>query len=202
MIYTTLLLIGLLGLVAQAFLGFAHMGHGHAGHSHAGHGHSHAGHGHAGQDSAHAEHGHAERGPSPLWNWLSPLALFSLCLGAGAAGSLARPAHLPSLLTAALALAGGAAFYGLLVRPLWGLMFRFASTPSLALNGAVARQAEALGGFDGRGRGVVGLTIDGQWVRVLATLEPGEDAASVRGGDALTIISVDGKSNTCRVARL
>ncbi len=198
MIYTTLLLIGLLGLVAQAFLGFSHSGHdaAHGGHAHADIGHVHAGH-----------HGHvstprSERGPSPLWSWLSPLTIFSLCLGAGATGLLARPAGWPSAWTALAALVGGLVFYGLLVRPLWGLIFKFASTPSAALNGMVAQQAEALGRFDSSGRGLVGLTIDGQWVRVLATLETDEEAEAVQKGDTLTVVSVDGRANTCRVARL
>lgn len=198
MIYTTLLLIGLLGLVAQAFIGFSHSGHdaAHSGHAHADMGHAHAGH------DGHTDTAHAERGPLPLWSWLSPLTIFSLCLGAGATGLLTQPAGWPTLLTALAALMGGLVFYGLLVRPLWSLIFKFASRPSAALNGMVAGQAEALGHFDGSGRGLVGLTIDGQWVRVLATLETDEDAGAVQKGDTLTVVSVDGRANTCRVARL
>jgi len=196
MIYTTLLLIGLVGLFAQAVLGMSHGGHaGHAGHGGQGHG------GHGGQNG-HSTHG--ERGPSPLWTLLSPLAIFSLCLGAGATGLLLRPAHLAAVLTALAALFGGLVFFGLLVRPLWNLLFRFASKPSAALEGMIARQAEAVTGFDERGRGLVGLTIDGQWVRVLATLENDTraDAASIKPGERLTVISVDGRANSCRVARL
>ncbi len=191
MIYTTLLLIGLIGLFAQAVLGMSHGGHaGHAGHgSHSGHGTHHG--------------GRSERGPSPLWTLLSPLAIFSLCLGAGATGLLLRPAHLAAALTALAAILGGLVFFGLLVRPLWNLLFRFASKPSAALEGMVARQAEAVTGFDERGRGLVGLTIDGQWVRVLATLENDPaNALPVKPGERLTVISVDGRANSCRVARL
>ena len=198
MIYTTLLFVGLLGLLAQAFLGLSHGGHGHAGHS----GHAHTGHAHHGHDG-HDAHG-GERSLSALWTLLSPLTLFSLCLGAGATGLLLRPVHLAPLLTALAALIGGMVFFGLLVRPLWTLIFKFASTPSAALNGMVARQAEALGGFDAQGRGLVGLTVDGQWVRVLATLETDDraDAPRIRAGDRLTVTSVDGRANTCRVARI
>lgn len=138
-----------------------------------------------------------------MWTLLSPLAIFSLCLGAGATGLLLRPAHLAAALTALAAMTGGLVFFGLLVRPLWNLLFRFASKPSAALEGMVARQAEAVTGFDERGRGLVGLTIDGQWVRVLATLE--DDQANllpVKPGERLTVISVDGRANSCRVARL
>ncbi len=92
MIYTTLLLIGLLGLIAQAFLGFSHSGHdaAHGGHAHADMGHGHAPGGHAVRGGRTSR---TERGPSPLWSWLSPLTIFSLCLGAGATGLLARPAQ-------------------------------------------------------------------------------------------------------------
>ncbi|MGI4790256.1 MAG: hypothetical protein ACRYFS_15570 [Janthinobacterium lividum] len=199
MIYTTLFLIGLIGLFAQAVLGMSH-GSGHSGHT--GHA-SHTGH------TGHAEHGahhssHSERGPSPLWTLLSPLAIFSLSLGAGATGLLLHPAHLGVALTALAAILGGCVFFGLLVRPIWNLLFRFASTPSTALEGMVARQAEAVTSFDRSGRGLVGLTIDGQWVRVLATLEQeGQfDAPAIRPGEQLTVISVDGHTNSCRVARL
>lgn len=186
MIYTTLLLIGLVGLFAQAALGMSHG-------SHAGH------HGHGGHTGS-----RGERGPSPLWTLLSPLAIFSVCLGAGATGLFLKPTHLVAALTALLAVTGGLVFFGLLVRPIWNLLFRFASKPSAALEGMVARQAEAVTGFDGRGQGLVGLTIDGQWVRVLATLEADDraDAPAIRRGEKLTVISVDGRRNTCRVARI
>ena len=196
MIYTTLLLIGAVGLFTQAVLGLSHGGHsGHAGH------HGHAG----GLGAAHGRHdGSVKHGLSPQWTLLSPLAIFSLCLGAGATGLLLRPAHLAAALTALAAVLGGMVFFGLLVRPLWTLLFRFASTPSGALEGMVARQAEAVTGFDAQGRGLVGLTIDGQWVRVLATLEPGSraEALLVQPGEQLTVVSVDGRANSCRVARL
>ncbi len=197
MIYTTLLLIGLVGLFAQAVLGLSHGGHaGHTGHA--------AGHGtHPGGRGGGSRGGRGERGPSPLWTLLSPLAIFSLCLGAGATGLLLKPVHLAAALTALAAVVGGLVFFAGLVRPIWTLLFQFASKPSAALEGMVARQAEAVTGFDASGRGLVGLTIDGQWVRVLATLEPDPaNALPVKAGDRLTVISVDGRANSCRVARL
>ena len=193
MSYTTLFLVGLVGLFAQAVLGLSHG-------SHAGHGSGHTGH------AGHMTHGgsRSERGPSPLWTLLSPLAIFSLCLGAGATGLLLRPSHLAAALVALAAILGGLVFFGLLVRPLWTLLFKFASKPSDALEGMVARQAEAVTGFDGQGRGLVGLTIDGQWVRVLATLEADDRAAAtaIKPGERLTVVSVDGHTNSCRVARI
>ncbi len=215
MIYETLLIIGALGLLAQLVLGFGH-GHGadhgsahghaadHGGHAHVGHW-DHAGHG---DHTGHAGHGPGEqaeaaRGPSPLWTLLSPLTIFSLCLGAGVTGLLVRPSLSP-VLTALAAAGGGAAFYGLIVRPLWTLVFRFASPPARALEGTLASSAEALTRFDERGQGLVRLNVDGQIVRVLAHLEPDERAegAAIRPGDKLVVTGVDGRANTCRVSRL
>lgn len=202
-IYTTLFLIGLLGLLALVLLGAAHGGHdavhGHGVHAHGGHdAHGHQAHG----DAHQGEHGHLPRDLSALWSLLSPLTLFSLCLGIGATGLLLKPLHWATLFTALAAASGGLAFYGLVVRPLWGLIFQFASTPSRALEGTVAQTAEALTRFDERGRGLVRLTIDGQFVRVLATLEPEDRAAAVLPGEKLLVTAVEGRTNSCRVSRL
>lgn len=202
-IYTTLFLIGLLGLLALALLGAAHGGHdaahGHMGHAHGGHSaHGHQSHG----DAQRGEQGHSPRDLSALWALLSPLTLFSLCLGIGATGLLLKPLHWAMLSTALAAAGGGLAFYGLIVRPLWGLIFQFASTPSRALEGTVAQTAEALTRFDERGRGLVRLTIDGQLVRVLAVLEPEDRAAGALPGEKLLVTAVDGRTNSCRVSRL
>ena len=209
LICSTLLLIGILGLLAQMLLGGAHIGHlGHhagAGHAHGGHaGHSHAGQYGQGQHHNQAHHAGQSRGPSPLWTLLSPLTFFSLCLGMGATGLLLKHLHLRTGLVAGAALLGGLVFYGLLIRPLWNVMFRFASTPSTALAGAVAREAEALTRFDSTGKGLVRVIIDGQIVRILATLETDDRPAAevVRPGDRLTVTGVDGHTNSCRVTRL
>jgi len=206
LICSTLLLIGVLGLLAQMLLGGAHTGH-LGSHAHAGHTHG----GHAGQhgqgQQAHGQHhdgrGH-NRGPSPLWALLSPLTFFSVCLGTGATGLLLKHLHLRPGLVALAALLGGLVFYGLIIRPLWNVIFRFASTPSTALAGTVAQEAEALTRFDAGGKGLVRVTVDGQVVRVLATLEADDRPASaaVRPGDRLTVTSVDGRTNSCHVARL
>jgi len=220
MMYTTLLLIGALGLLAQAVFG---LGHGHAGAHHAGgHGHGASGHGahghganahapshgaqaHAGQNgqsrTAQAEL-HGGHGASEIWTLLSPLTIFSVCLGIGATGLLLRPQHWAGALTALAAVVGGLLFYGLVIRPLWGLVFGFASTPGTALEGAVAGECEALGRFDAQGRGMVKLSIDGQRARVLAFLEESDRAQPVTPGEPLTVISVDTRANTCRVTRL
>ncbi len=208
MIYETLLIIGALGMLAQAFLG---LGHGFAGHGHAGHGgNTHAGTPHTGHAGSHGHGNHGGResgqrgeGPSPLWALLSPLTIFSLCVGAGATGLLTR-AFLSAPWTSLAAFLGAVVFYGLLIRPVWNFAMRFASAPSKALEGVVATTAEALSRFDARGQGMVRVTIDGQVVRLLARLEPGEesDSPAVAPGEKLLVTGVDGHTNTCRVARL
>ena len=200
---STLLMIGVLGLVAQVLLGVAHVGHlgQHGGHGHDGHtGHTGThGHGHNVQRSEGQTHA-----ASALWAVLSPLTIFSVCVGMGATGLLLRHLRLPPTWVGLAALFGGLLFYGLVIRPLWGFIFQFASTPSRALEGSVAREAEALSSFDAGGRGLVRLTVDGQLIRILATLEADErtEASAVHPGDKLTVTSVDGRTNSCRVARL
>ncbi len=220
MIYTTLLLIGALGLLAQAVFGLGHGhagghhagGHGHGAHGHGAHGHGHGAHGHG--HTAQMHHGqnaqsrtaqtelHGGHGASEMWTLLSPLTIFSVCLGVGATGLLLRPQHWAGAVTALAAIIGGLLFYTLAIRPLWGLVFGFASKPGTALEGAVAGECEALGHFDAQGRGMVKLSIDGQRVRVLAFLEESDRAQPVTLGEHLTVISIDPRANTCRVARL
>lgn len=220
MIYETLLFIGALGTLAQALL---HFGHGHAGHDQAAgdahfhvhlHSHTHAAPANGHADATHAQHGdhptgdqshgnaRADRGAS-LWSLLSPLAIFSLCLGAGATGLLVHT-FLNSTLTGLAAVAGALFFYGLLVRPLWSLMLRFASTPSRALEGTVSSNAEALTRFDARGQGMVQVIVDGQIVRLLARLEADDqnEGIAITPGEKLLVTGVDGHTNTCRVTRL
>jgi len=215
LIYQTLLIVGELGVLAQVALGFAHGGGHHGGHGHdAGHvGHADV-HGGAHHEAGHALHGgdhhgeggkvaHDSGGPSPLWNLFSPLTLFSLSLGAGGAGLVAL-LYLAPVWSVPLAALGGWAFYRLAVRPIWALIFRFASKPSQALEGTKGKSAEAVSGFDARGRGIVRLSIDGESVRVLACLEPDDVAAGaiVRPGDTLVVTQVDARSNACTVTRL
>ena len=224
MIYTTLFIIGLLGLVVLALLGAGHGGHAHGGagghggsaghgghaigHSHShigghGHGHGHTGHGHdVGQ--SHQRDDFGIRAWGLFSSLLSPLTLFTLCLGAGATGIVLRPMHWPSFLVGLAASVGAIVLYAGVVRPLWAFIFKFASTPSGALDATVAQTAEAMTPFDAAGRGIVCVNVDGQLVRILATLEADEKAAAqiVKPGDHLTITSIDGTSNQCRVARI
>lgn len=215
MLYETLLSIGAIGLLAQTVLGMA--GHGlHGGNSGDGidlempQGHlGHAGHADSGgHHNAPADAGHGPSVPqhkgTALWTLFSPLTIFSLCLGAGATGILARYYILFPLPVAVAAVIGGILFYVGIVKPLWRLIFKFASKPAETLSGAVAREATATGRFNADGQGIVQITVDGEFVRLLARLES-EDrkkGITVLAGDKLVVTSVDEKRNTCCVTRL
>ncbi|AIE87812.1 hypothetical protein [Fimbriimonas ginsengisoli] len=136
------------------------------------------------------------------WLAISPLDLFSFALGAGAAGIL-----LKGLVAAAMlpwfAVLGALVFNFALVKPIIGLMARFAAPPSEGLEGLVAKSGVAAMRFDRDGRGLVCLTLDGASVQVLATLDPDERARGVlvAKGDPVTVIEVDSARNTCLVTR-
>ncbi|MDR3709910.1 MAG: hypothetical protein P4L33_16560 [Capsulimonadaceae bacterium] len=211
-ICTYLLVIGLAGLVAQFLLGAGHVGHtgshGHAaGHAHDAHS-AQAGHeaAHTGEHSAPtASSSRAAGAFSMLMTLLSPLMIFSVSLGAGAGGLLLKPLHLALAEVAAAAAFSGIGLYAIVVRPIWRLLFRFASEPSEGLEGTIGHDATVIHSFDSSGRGLVKLTIDGQIANnVLAFLDESDKdhAADIHPGDILTVTSVDTHNNTCRVARL
>lgn len=225
MVFEILLLVGVIGFVAMAGMGFLHGGHSHGdGHSVGGaHGHApsighhhdsslaHADHGgHLAGGHSHHVQGHVDGhnvgremqvvshwGLAKLLPFLSPLNIFSMALGAGATGMLVRgivPAPF-----ATLAACAGALFFDLaIVRPLMGLMIKFGSQPSEGLEGRVATLAEACTSFDERGRGLVKLTLDGEIVQLLGTLDPHE-TTKVKKGDKLLVIGVDSAKGTCKV---
>jgi hypothetical protein len=136
-----------------------------------------------------------------LLGLLSPLTIFSICLGAGVVGLL-LPHAVSSLLRALCAIAGGIAFNVLLVQPMIALVMRFVSDPAENLKSAVHQEAEVISRFDATGRGIVCLSIDGQKSRVLATLHNNEDPTTVTVGERLVVTEIDPKRNTCRVMRL
>ena len=193
------------GLVLMALLGF---GHHHAGHGHAAH-HGH-GHGHGGKCSAHKHGGHSgcTRANAAMMalGFLSPRLLFSVLLGFGATGLLARSLLAPpAVLLAVLAMVGGLAFEKFIVGPFWNLLFGFASKPARTLDTVRFEAGKAVTDFDRAGHGLVLLELDGQVRQVLGTLTPEErasDAPRVRTGERLFIHSVDGRRNACTVSRL
>jgi hypothetical protein len=130
-----------------------------------------------------------------LWSVLSPRVLFSVLVGLGATGVLARNA-LGGVALFALALVGGVAFEALLVRPLWNFAFRFASAPALTLGSALFDEARAPTRFDANGQGLIAVEVDGQMVQVLGTLRPEDRTTGVR------IEEVDEERGRCVVSRM
>jgi len=209
-LYISSMLLGAAGLGVMALSGLGthgsgghsggHAGHGHAGHVHAGH--SHAGHSHAGRGpTGRRADGH---GTNPaMWLLASPRFLFSFALGFGVVGELVRPLLGGPFLLAA-AIVGGVLFERVIVSPLWNFTMRFASTPAVTLESAVADEATAVTSFDAQGHGIVSLEVDGQVVQILATLQPGdrELGVRVRAGQRVRIEDVNPASNQCTVSAL
>jgi hypothetical protein len=204
--YGFCLALGGTGLAAMAVGGLSHLGHaghathaGHGGHGHAGHA-GHAGHGHA----THTAHTHSagEHGPSIFYSLLSPRVLFALLVGFGAGGLLATPLGEPW--RAGAAILAAAAFEGLLVGPLWRMLFRFESSPAATLESALEDDARTVMDFDANGQGLVALDVDGQVVQLLATLTPDDRARGVRirTGDVVRVSSIDAARNRCTVRLL
>ena len=180
MIYQILLAIGAIGVVAMGLVGLR------GGRGGRGRGRGRA----RGRGKGQADGSSAL---DALVGLLSPMTLFSLCLGAGAAGMITGRWW--------WAVLGGLLFWKLVIEPLEELVLRFASEPSKNLEGARTTEATAQSRFDSNGQGMVTLTVDGQVRRVLATLAEGE-TTEVAVGEKLVVVDVDTKRNTCRVARL
>jgi len=201
-IYTLLLLTGLIGYAAMMVMGMAHgVGHHGAQAHHSGHavGHGHGAHP-AGAPAHHtpvAHHGTAQQ------NATNAATLMRLITRGGRKGARLDVAftlqpvqprnragltgfllngHLNATLVAVLAAVGALGFNLLLVKPLMGFLMRFETTPSEGLEGTVAHTAKAETGFDKQGKGVVTVMIDGQISRMLAHLPQDEGGVLVRKG--------------------
>jgi len=210
-LYGFCLALGGTGLAAMAAGGLAQLGHiGHGGHgarggpgSHAGHAHTgaHAAHAGHGAHAAHAQHAHHanEQGAGWIMSLLSPRVLFALLVGFGTGGLVATPLGEPW--RAGAAVLAAAALEGLLVGPLWRMLFRFESAPAATLESAIEDDARAVMGFDANGQGLVALDVDGQIVQLLATLAPDDRArgARIRSGDVVRVSSIDAARNRCTV---
>ena len=142
-------------------------------------------------------------GEAWIWSLFSPRVAFSVMIGFGAAGLIAR-GWLPPTLVALIALLGGVLFERLLVLPFWNFLLRFASHPALTLESAVMDRATAVSGFDANGHGLVAIELDGQVVQVLGTLTAGDRASGlrIRAGDTVRVEEVDAARNRCTVSRL
>ncbi|MEQ1821923.1 MAG: hypothetical protein ABL949_05405 [Fimbriimonadaceae bacterium] len=199
MLYVLLLVFGFIGLFIMAAMGSLRTGRGHPG----ARGHSAKGHGkgvHRGK--VHVQ-GKSNFGLASLLQAFSPIDFFATAMGAGALGIVGRKVFKNEQIALGMAVAGGIIMDFLIVKPLLNLMMKYASDPSEGLEGAVSQLAEAATSFDGQGRGLIKLTIDGQTSQILATLEPGEVGAGIRvsKGDRLVILDVDSARNICRVSR-
>lgn len=185
MIYQTLLATGALGVLAMGLTGLRGGRGGRA----------------RGRGRGKGRSGSGRTRAEELMGLLSPMTLFALSLGAGAAGvALEKVVREPWKL-ALLAIVIGFLFWKLAVEPLQELVFRFASEPSKNLEGATATEARVESRFDEKGQGMVSITVDGQIRRVLAHFID-HDPRSVAIGEKVIVVDVDTKRNTCRVARL
>ena len=135
--------------------------------------------------------------------FVSPLDIFSICLGMGMSGILLK-ALLPvgPLLTGA-AFVVGFLFNLIVTRGLLKLAMKFAADPCEGLEGMVGHPAKATTAFGKDGKGVIEICMDGQSSQVLATLDPSErqQGTAVRKGDTVFILDVDPHRNVCRVSR-
>lgn len=228
-VYELLLSIGVIGYLALMAMGLVH-GHAGGHHSHDGGG-AHADHGvhidhgthidhgvHVdhGAHAGHAVHGHhaavdkglrvatppksANQARTPRL-WISPLDIFSLCMGGGLTGLVLRPTLANPILAICAAL-GAIVFCYLLIKPFSRFLLGFASRPSAGLEASIAQTATADSNFDETGKGLVRLVLEGEITRLLATLPPEERATRVLKGQELTILEVDSKKGTCVVTTL
>ena len=203
-LYTFLLFLGFAGLAAMAFQGIGH-GHGDGhGHGHAGHAPSASGHGDAHAHASSHGHGHDSAIGRALWSFASPRTLFSICIGAGAAGPVLRNVMGGGALLLIAAIGIGIIFEKLVVTPIWNFAFRFASKPALMLESCVEEEGTAVTSFDKNGQGIIAVDLDGQVVQLLATLTSDDRAlgAAVRAGDRVRVADVDSARNRCTVAVL
>ena len=200
-IYVTALLLGGVGLAGMALSGLGRPGHSHGGAAHSAHGHVHAGHSHDAHSHGHQSHGIKDGDNNPLLALMSPRLLFSVALGMGTVGLLLRPI-LPEPILVATALALGVIFERFVVTPIWNFTFRFASNPAATLENSVMEEATAVTSFDRNGQGLIAVSVDGQMVQVLGTLQSGDRAMNVKvpAGARLRIEDVDAARNRCTVS--
>ena len=203
--FLALTVIGMVGLVMLALpaLGGHHHwppSHGHGGGAHGGGALSTHGHGHpgaAGDRSMLILPAHGVR----RWRFIpSPRLIFSLCALYGAFGNaLVHAGHLSVPLAALLAPLPALLAERLLVRPVWGLLFRFQGTPSTPLEQLVLGEARAVVAFR-NGRGVVATVRDGRQVQLPAQLRLEDAQVPVRFGQRLRIEDVDARRERVTVS--
>jgi hypothetical protein len=134
---------------------------------------------------------------------LSPLTLFGLLFGAGAAGALCSVLGAGILASSFAAVGGAVAMRWVVISSISNLVFRFASRPAQNLEGCLFQEVHAVTRFNKRGEGLVRVNIDGHVEDVLAKLTELDrgQLGRVRRGERLVIEEVDTRKNRCVVSR-
>ena len=147
-------------------------------------------------------HGHTAFDYIKIWLPTSPVDLFVYCLGAGATGLITR-SLVPHGFLIFWVIIGALVVKGLIFKPLSDFILKFESEPSEGLEGTVAHEADVISSFDYEGRGLIRLTLDGQIVNLLASLDKTEldQGIKVVKGEKVVVIEVDPKRNICVVSR-
>jgi len=213
-VFLTVMVIGLVGLVMMALpaLGGHHLSHtgmhGPAngpgpGFGHPAGGHSVGGHGPGGAVvRAHGAALPALGTPTRRRFIPSPRAVFSVLALYGAFGNaLVHAAHLTSGSAALLALAPALLVEGILIRPVWNLLFRFRAEATAPLEELILCEAEAVVPFR-NGRGVVATIRDGRRIQLGARLCDRDAASPVVFGQRLRIEDVDARRERVTVSLL
>jgi hypothetical protein len=197
-VFLTAMVIGLVGLVMMAVpaLGGRH----HLSHVRAG--------GHAPSLAHHGGHVDALVRGGALKPYLvlrflpSPRALFSVSALYGAIGNaLVHAVHLGRGTSALVAIPPALLIEGLLVRPIWNLLFRFQGEPSGPLEALILGEAQAVVPFR-NGRGIVSTIREGRRVQLSARLRPEEAGQPVAVGQLLRIEDVDARRECVTVSVL
>ena len=195
---TVIGMVGLVMLALPALGGHHHWPPGHGAGAHApvtlaahAHGHLDA----AGDKSVLAIPAHGVRRFIP-----SPRLIFSLCALYGAFGNaLVHAAHLSVSMAALLAPLPALLVERLLVRPVWGLLFRFQGQASTPLEQLILSEARAVVAFR-NGRGLVATVRDGRQVQLPAQLRAEDAQVPVRFGQRLRIEDVDARRERVTVS--
>jgi hypothetical protein len=130
----------------------------------------------------------------------SPRAVFSLFALYGASGNaLVHAAHLTTGRAALIALGPALLVEGLLIRPVWRLLFRFRAEASSPLEQLILTEARAVVPFR-NGRGLVTTIRDGRQVQLSARLCEQQVAFPVAFGQRLRIEDVDARHERVTVS--
>ena len=214
--FLAVMVIGLVGLVMMALpaLGGHHLshvsmhGHGHGPGAGTSFGHPVGGHpvgGNAPGGAVARAHGAALPAlatPTRRRFIPSPRAVFSVLALYGAFGNaLVHAAHLSSGSAALLALGPALLVEGILIRPVWNLLFRFRAEATPPLEELILCEAEAVVPFR-NGRGVVAMVRDGRRIQLSARLCDRDAGVPVAFGQRLRIEDVDARRERVTVSLL